>query len=57
MSRLILFYGNQGSMLIRLTENEIESFGILLRVFEEEFKENDNIQGEMLRVMLKRPLL
>jgi AraC family transcriptional regulator, transcriptional activator of pobA len=52
-----LFYGNQGSMLIRLTENEIESFGILLRVFEEEFKENDNIQGEMLRVMLKRLII
>jgi AraC-like DNA-binding protein len=52
-----LFYGNQGSMLIRLTDKEMESFGVLLRVFEEEFKENDTIQGEMLRVMLKRLII
>ena len=52
-----LFYGNRGSMLIRLNEKELESFDILLKAFEEEFKENDAIQGEMLRVMLKRLII
>ncbi|NJN34736.1 MAG: helix-turn-helix domain-containing protein [Saprospiraceae bacterium] len=52
-----LFYGNQGSMLIRLTDSEYETFSYLLRVFEEEFKEKDAIQGEMLRVMLKRLII
>ena len=52
-----LFYGTQGSMLIGLNEAEQASFGLLLRVFEEEFKENDGIQGEMLRVLLKRLII
>lgn len=52
-----LFYGTVGSMLIRLDEKEQRSFDLLLRVFEEEFKERDAIQGEMLRVLLKRLII
>ncbi len=52
-----LFYGTEGSMLIRLNEKEEASFALLLRVFEEEFKEKDTIQGEMLRVLLKRLII
>lgn len=52
-----LFYGTQGSMLIRLSESEQGSFELLLKVFEEEFRESDNIQGEMLRVLLKRLII
>lgn len=52
-----LFHGSNGSMLICLDAAEQESFGILFRVFEEEFKQKDNIQGEMLRVLLKRLII
>jgi len=52
-----LFYGTNGSMLLGLNEDEQASFDLLLRVFEEEFKENDAIQGEMLRVLLKRLII
>lgn len=52
-----LFYGAQGSLLIGLNEAEQASFELLLRVFEEEFKEKDGIQGEMLRVLLKRLII
>lgn len=52
-----LFYGSKGSMLIRLDEANQQSFDLLMRVFEEEFKQKDNIQGEMLRVLLKRLII
>lgn len=52
-----LFYGTKSTMLIGLDEKEQESFGLLLRVFEEEFKQKDKIQGEMLRVLLKRLII
>lgn len=52
-----LFYGTRGSMLIHFDDKEQESFGLLLRVFEEEFRQRDNIQGEMLRVLLKRLII
>jgi AraC family transcriptional regulator, transcriptional activator of pobA len=52
-----LFYGTRGTMLIQLDDKEQESFGLLLRVFEEEFKQKDTIQGEMLRVLLKRLII
>ena len=44
-------------MLIRLDEKEQQRFDLLLRVFEEEFRERDAIQGEMLRVLLKRLII
>jgi AraC family transcriptional regulator, transcriptional activator of pobA len=52
-----LFYGVHGSMLLRLEEKEQYSLNLLLQVFEEEFKEKDTIQGEMLRVLLKRLII
>jgi AraC family transcriptional regulator, transcriptional activator of pobA len=52
-----LFYGVHGSMLLRLEEKEQHSLNLLLQVFEEEFKEKDTIQGEMLRVLLKRLII
>ena len=52
-----LFYGTQGSMLIGLDEAEQKRFSLLLQVFKEEFNEKDGIQGEMLRVLLKRLII
>ena len=52
-----LFYGVQGTMLLRLEEKEQHSLNLLLQVFEEEFREKDTIQGEMLRVLLKRLII
>jgi len=52
-----LFYGARGSMMIALDFDEQESFGLLLRVFQEECKQKDLIQGEMLRVLLKRLII
>ncbi len=52
-----LFYGVHGSMLLRLEEKEQHSLNLLLQIFEEEFKEKDTIQGEMLRVLLKRLII
>jgi AraC family transcriptional regulator, transcriptional activator of pobA len=52
-----LFYGTEGSMLIQLDEKEQQSFDLLLRIFEDEFKEKDTIQGEMLLVLLKRLII
>lgn len=52
-----LFHGSNGSMLIRLDAAEQERFDLLFRVFVEEFGQNDNIQGEMLRILLKRLII
>jgi AraC family transcriptional regulator, transcriptional activator of pobA len=52
-----LFYGVHGSMLLRLDEKEQHSLNLLLQIFKEEFKEKYTIQGEMLRVLLKRLII
>jgi len=53
----LLFYGWRESEPIFLDENDTRSFGLLVEVFKEEFTNHDNIQGEMLRVLLKRLII
>lgn len=52
-----LFYGSNGTMLIQPDETEIRKFDLLLEVFKDEFQYKDNIQGEMLRMLLKRLII
>ena len=52
-----IFYGLPSPMVIRLTEDEVRSFDLLHRVFLEEYATHDNIQGEMLRMLLKRLII
>lgn len=53
----LLFLGSSVPPLITLDVEEQRSYDILLMMFEEEFMNNDHIQGEMLRVLLKRLLI
>lgn len=53
----LLFYGWREAMPIVLDEKEQHSLGLLAQVFAEEFETRDNIQGEMLRVLLKRLII
>ncbi|HOY17194.1 MAG TPA: helix-turn-helix domain-containing protein [Haliscomenobacter sp.] len=53
----LLFYGWREGEPIFLDEKDIRSFGLLVEVFKEEFQNRDNIQGEMLRVLLKRLII
>ena len=53
----LLFYGWREAMPIVLDEKERHSLCLLAQVFEEEFETRDNIQGEMLRVLLKRLII
>ena len=50
----LLWFGTNGIATIQLDEAQAASLELLLQVFEEEFRERDNLQGEMLRVLLKR---
>ena len=49
-----LFFGSQNVPLIDISKDEQGSFSGLLTVMLEEFDENDGVQGEMLRALLKR---
>jgi AraC family transcriptional regulator, transcriptional activator of pobA len=53
----LLFYGWRDGAPIFLDEQETRSFGLLVEVFKDEFENRDNIQGEMLRVLLKRLII
>jgi AraC family transcriptional regulator, transcriptional activator of pobA len=53
----LLFYGWRETMPILLDEKDTRSFGLLAEVFVDEFENHDNIQGEMLRVLLKRLII
>lgn len=50
----IIFFGAQDMPLITLSEEEQQKFELLYQVFEDEFGTKDHIQGEMLRILLKR---
>jgi len=50
----LLFYGTHGAARVQLNDLEVKRFNLLLAVFEDEFHEADNLQGEMLRMLLKR---
>lgn len=52
-----LFLGSSSPAIVDLTERESKSFELLFMFFEEEFQTSDHIQGEMLRVLLKRLLI
>lgn len=53
----LLFYGWRETNAIFLDEKFTRSFSILVEVFRDEFDTRDNIQGEMLRVLLKRLII
>lgn len=53
----LLFYGWRESEPLLLDAAECRSFGLLLEVFQEEFASRDHIQGEMLRMLLKRLII
>ena len=53
----LLFFGSSKPPVIQLSAKEQESFQRMFAIFEEEFETKDHIQGEMLRVMLKRLLI
>lgn len=50
----LLFYGWRGIEPIFPDAPDTRQFDLLAQVFREEFETQDNIQGEMLRVLLKR---
>ena len=53
----IIFFGTQQPPIITLAAVEQPKFDILYEVFLDEFKTRDNIQGEMLRMLLKRLII
>ena len=50
----IIFFGTQDIPIISLDAEEARKFELLHQVFQDEFRTRDNIQGEMLRMLLKR---
>ena len=52
-----LFYGAKNPLFLRLETHEQQKFNALLLVFEDEFSTQDTIQGEMLRMLLKRLII
>ena len=53
----LLFLGSSVPPIITLDKKEQRSYNVLYMMFEEEFLNKDHIQGEMLRVLLKRLLI
>ncbi len=53
----ILFFGAQDLPLIRIPTKSENKFELLYQVFEEEFRNPDHIQGEMLQMLLKRLII
>ncbi|WP_299767354.1 AraC family transcriptional regulator [uncultured Dokdonia sp.] len=53
----LLFYGSSFLPIISLAPSEVVSFESMFHIFKEEFRNKDHIQGEMLRVLLKRLLI
>ncbi|MEM8895488.1 MAG: AraC family transcriptional regulator, partial [Bacteroidota bacterium] len=53
----VLFLGTQEPPLIQLDKAESQKFNMLFEVFKDEFETKDNIQGEMLRMLLKRLII
>tara|TARA_B110000090_G_C13393438_1_gene450323 strand:+ start:604 stop:1446 length:843 start_codon:yes stop_codon:yes gene_type:complete len=52
-----LFLGSSAPAMVKLTEKESQSFKLHFMFLEEEFETEDHIQGEMLRVLLKRLII
>ncbi|AKD53963.1 helix-turn-helix domain-containing protein [Spirosoma radiotolerans] len=52
-----LFYGAKDPLFLALSSSEQTKFDALLTVFHDEFSTHDAIQGEMLRMLLKRLII
>ena len=52
-----LFYGAKDPLFLQLDATEQRKFDALLTVFDDEFSTKDTIQGEMLRMLLKRLII
>lgn len=52
-----LFFGSSQPQVVKLCEKELKYFSMMLYFFEEEFEIKDQVQGEMLRTLLKRLLI
>ncbi|MBO9152813.1 helix-turn-helix domain-containing protein [Chitinophaga sp. GCM10012297] len=52
-----LFYGSAEQLFIALDQKDEEKLALLLRVFLDEFETDDNIQGDMLQMLLKRLII
>lgn len=52
-----LFFGSSEVPIITLSEKDQKNFDSMFIILEDEFETKDHIQGEMLRVMLKRLLI
>jgi len=52
-----LFYGSSQPPVITLNDKELKSYEAMFFMIQEEFETRDRIQGEMLRVLLKRLLI
>lgn len=53
----LLFYGSHGPLPLDPGVDGQRRLGLLLAVFEDEFTTRDDVQGEMLRVLLKRLII
>ncbi|MEM9856103.1 MAG: AraC family transcriptional regulator [Bacteroidota bacterium] len=53
----VIFFGTQKTPVITLGIEETKKFNMLYEVFLDEFRTKDNIQGEMLRMLLKRLII
>lgn len=53
----VLFYGSSQPPVVTLSNLDLKSFDAMFFMFKEEFELQDHIQGEMLRVLLKRLLI
>lgn len=52
-----IFYGTSETMFIKLDEKEQENLSALLKVFEDELENEDDIQATMLRMLLVRLII
>lgn len=53
----VVFYGTSQTVVTEIPAEEQEKFRLIYKVFREEFSTPDTIQGEMLRMMLKRLII
>lgn len=52
-----IFYGTKEHLFIQLSDEDEKKIKTLYQVFRDEFTEKDGIQGEMLRMLLKRLII
>ncbi len=53
----LIFYGSTDQLVITLDEKEKAKIELLHRVFKDEFEEQDNLQEDMIRMLLKRLII